>query len=64
MLDEKKLKSLFIITIKDTTKQIKPAIATVVNFGVSFLHLKLTEKTENPTADTIPKLKPINVFFS
>ena len=58
------LKSLFIITIRDTKRQIKPAKATVVNFGVSFHHLKLTEKTENPTADTIPKTNPINVFFS
>ena len=29
-------------------KQNKPATATVVNFGVSFLHLKVTEKTEKP----------------
>ena len=49
---------------KDTKKQINPAIDTVVNFGVSGLHLKLTEKTENPIADTNPKTKPTNVFFS
>ena len=64
LLEENILKSLLIITTNDTTKQIKPANETVVNFGVSFLHLKLTEKTENPTAETIPKTKPINVFFS
>ncbi len=64
LLDEVKLKSLLIITIKDTRKQIKPAIATVVNFGVSFLHLKLTEKIENPIADVIPNIKPKKVFFS
>ena len=31
-----------------------PAIATVVNFGVSFLHLKETEKTEKPVAEIKP----------
>ena len=30
------------------TKQNSPAIATVVNFGVSFLHLRVTENTEKP----------------
>ena len=45
-------------------KQNKPATATVVNFGVSFLHLKVTEKTEKPIDDMIPKRKPINEFFS
>ena len=39
--------------------QNKPAIATVVNFGVSFLHLRETEKTENPRADVRPNNKPI-----
>ena len=47
LLDEIKTRSWLMITIKDTAKQIKPATATVVNLGVSFLHLKLTEKTEN-----------------
>ena len=64
LLDEKKLKSLLIITAEDTKKQIRPANATVVNFGVSFLHLKLTEKTEKPNADTMPSTNPIKVFFS
>ena len=40
-------------------KQKKPEKATVVNFGVSVLHLKVTEKTENPIEDNIPKIKPI-----
>ena len=40
-------------------KQKKPEKATVVNFGVSVLHLKVTEKTENPIDDNIPKMKPI-----
>ena len=55
---------MLIITTKDTIKQIRPANATVVNFGVSFLHLKLTEKTENPTEDVKPNIKPKKVFFS
>ena len=45
-------------------KQNNPAIATVVNFGVSFLHLKVTENTEKPIEDVIPKAKPISEFFS
>ena len=40
-------------------KQNKPATATVVNFGVSFLHLKETEKIEKPIEDVIPNIKPI-----
>ena len=50
--------------IDATKKQIKPAIATVVNFGVSFLHLRLTENTEKPIEDAIPKINPIIEFFS
>ena len=44
--------------IVDTKAQKAPAKATVVNFGVSFLHLKLTENIENPRADKIPKNNP------
>ena len=44
------------------TKQKKPAKATVVNFGVSFLHLKVTEKIEKPIEDVKPNTKPINDF--
>ena len=44
--------------------QNRPATATVVNLGVSFLHLKDTEKTENPIEDVIPNVKPNNEFFS
>ena len=36
-----------------------PEIETVVNFGVSFLHLKETDKTENPTAESKPNINPI-----
>ena len=43
-------------------KQKKPAKATVVNFGVSFLHLRVTEKTEKPIEDVKPNTKPINDF--
>ena len=45
-------------------KQNNPAKATVVNLGVSFLHLKVTEKIENPTDDNIPKINPTREFFS
>ena len=48
----------------ETTAQKAPANATVVNFGVSFLHLKLTEKIEKPSADSIPNKKPNNEPFS
>ena len=40
-------------------QQNKPAIATVVNLGVSFRHLNDTEKTENPSAETKPKTNPL-----
>ena len=39
-------------------QQNKPAIATVVNLGVSVRHLNDTEKTENPSAETKPNIKP------
>ena len=45
-------------------KQNNPAIATVVNFGVSFLHLKDTENTEKPIEEVSPKTKPNKEFFS
>ena len=47
-LDESKLLSVSTNITIDTIAQIKPAIATVVNFGVSGLHLRDTEKTEKP----------------
>ena len=43
-------------------KQKKPAKATVVNLGVSFLHLKVTEKIEKPTEDVNPNINPIKEF--
>ena len=52
------------IIIVANTKQNKPAIATVVNFGVSFLHLNVTENTEKPIEEVIPNINPINEFFS
>ena len=39
-----------------------PAKATVVNFGVSFLHLSDTEKTEKPTEAVRPNTNPIKDF--
>ena len=46
------------MTNVDTAAQNIPAIATVVNLGVSFLHLKETEKTEKPVAEIKPNSKP------
>ena len=43
-----------------TVKQNKPDKATVVNFGVSFLHLKVTEKIEKPIDEVKPNTKPIS----
>ena len=47
----------------DKATQKKPAKATVVNLGVSFLHLNDTEKTEKPIDEVIPKIKPNKEFF-
>ena len=44
------------------TKQKKPEKATVVNFGVCVLHLRVTEKIENPIDESIPKIKPTREF--
>ena len=52
------------IIIVENTKQNKPAKATVVNLGVSFLHLKVTEKIEKPTEEVIPKINPTKEFSS
>ena len=52
------------IIIPATIKQKKPAKATVVNLGVSFLHLKVTEKTENPIEEVIPNISPSKEPFS
>ena len=52
------------ITIKATIKQNRPATATVVNFGVSFRHLRVTENIEKPIEEVIPKIKPTTEFFS
>ena len=64
LLLDKKFASFNKSMTVENKKQNKPAIATVVNFGVSFLHLKLTEKIENPNADAKPKIKPGREFFS
>ena len=61
---DRKTISLIKITIAAATKQKKPANATVVNFGVSFFHLKVTEKTEKPIEEVIPNISPNKEFFS
>ena len=63
LLEDKNWLSFKINIIDENKKQNKPAIATVVNLGVSFLHLKVMEKIEKPIEDMIPKIKPIIVFF-
>ena len=63
-LEDKKFDWVSIITTEDIKAQNIPAIATVVNLGVSFLHLKLTENTENPRAEIKPNVKPNNDPFS
>ena len=50
------------IDIDEKTTQKNPAKATVVNFGVSFLHLKDTEKTEKPIEAVRPNTNPIKDF--
>ncbi len=57
----KKFASAKVRTIVEKIAQNKPATATVVNFGVSFLHLNEIEKTENPNADISPINSPNNV---
>tara|TARA_B110000495_G_C22484157_1_gene298828 strand:+ start:144 stop:482 length:339 start_codon:yes stop_codon:yes gene_type:complete len=54
----------FRIKIVATIKQKKPEKATVVNFGVSFFHLKDTEKIENPIEEVIPNISPNKEPFS
>ena len=53
-----KFKLLVKIITLENKKQNNPAIATVVNLGVSFFHLKLTENTANPIEDIMPNIKP------
>ena len=62
LLDDKKLVSLIIIITVENKKQNNPAIATVVNLGVSFRQRKLTEKIENPNADARPNINPGREF--
>ena len=52
------------IIIVENKKQNNPANATVVNLGVSFLHLSDTENIEKPNAEIRPNTRPGNVFFS
>ena len=61
--DDKKFKSLFINIKVENKKQNKPAIATVVNLGVFFLHLKETENIEKPNDYARPKINPAKVLL-
>ena len=63
-LELKKGSSVANIIIVEKTTQKKPAKDTVVNFGVSFFHLKVTEKIEKAIDETTPKTKPSNDAFS
>ena len=62
LFEDKKFASLFKSITVENKKQNNPAIATVVNLGVCFLHLRLTEKIEKPSADTNPNIRPIKEF--
>ena len=64
LLEEIMVEPLSININIDTIAQKRPAKATVVNLGVSFLHLKVTEKTENPSADINPNKRPNSEPFS
>ena len=46
------------ITKAEIKQHNKPAVDTVVNFGVSFLHLKETENIEKPKAAAKPNINP------
>ena len=59
LVDEKKTLFDCIIIYAETPAQIKPARETVVNCGVSFLHLSEIEKIEKPIAETKPNKSPI-----
>ena len=50
------------INVDEKITQKNPAKATVVNFGVSFLHLNDTEKTEKPIDAVRPNTNPIKDF--
>ena len=50
------------IAMYEKITQKRPAKATVVNLGVSFLHLKDTEKTEKPIEAVRPNTNPIKDF--
>ena len=56
--EDKKLRSFEIIIKEENKKHINPAMATVVNFGVSFLHLSETENIAKPIAEINPNINP------
>ena len=59
LLEDKKFKSWFKITKPEIIAHIKPAIDTVVNFGVCLLHRRVTENIAKPNAEANPKIRPI-----
>ncbi len=61
ILEDNRLESVSTSITVEIIAQNNPAIATVVNFGVSFLHLRDTEKIEKPNADARPNNNPKNV---
>ena len=42
------------VIVEEKMQHHKPATATVVNLGVSFLHLRVTENIEKPIDEVIP----------
>tara|TARA_Y100000590_G_scaffold348751_1_gene399879 strand:+ start:118 stop:732 length:615 start_codon:yes stop_codon:yes gene_type:complete len=62
LLEESIGRLLYLIIIKENKQQNRPAIATVVNFGVFLFHLRLIENIENPVAEANPKNNPIIEF--
>ncbi len=60
--EDKKFAPLLKIITAENKKQKSPAIATVVNLGVSFRHLKDTENIEKPNAEISPKISPGKEF--
>ena len=61
---DKKSTPILISIMAENIQQNNPANATVVNFGVSFLHLSETENIEKPIAEISPNTSPGKVFCS
>ena len=61
LLEESIGRLLYLIIIKENKQQNRPAIATVVNFGVFFLHLRETVNPAKPNDESNPFNKPNKV---